>query len=549
MEARCEHSLYFPAAPLSSLSQPAEYRTLPRRSHVFLGETVQVLLVLRSRDGEQQEGGPGVSSWRDAAGSLSAVAAVSVAESQQLIAAQEPQQSSDSEDGAEEPGQRGQAGTDGSCRAFTSCRPLFTHSSAADDGAQHGREQAVLVLDDEVVFCLSVSLETLPFNTVKAKITVTLWKQEVEKMEVREHGYLTILQLRRPTQTFREDSCSAKTQVSAVLNILQPPSIQCQQISVCGKHLTLLKVLNSSSQQEVCLRELRIVPNYNSSFLPVMPDGSVLIVDNVCHQSAEITMASFYRLDNQSSRLPSMLSALEEQNFLFQLQLQDKEDDDTSQGLEIPLVAVLQWYTSKLPLSRFISTHYALPSIRLDRPQLVMTASCPRSVRPHQLFWVRYTLLNDLQDFLTIRLHWTDEGSRSAYGTEESRMEAVVCQCPLSNLGQCRKGSTLYFTVAFQILQTGLFELSQHMKLKLKFTASMSGPPSSLLNQSQSFSQRQPYRSPIIRTGSVMEPLVGSPMGRPLSLTSDQPLLSLDKIAKRRCEVFVLKPTTCTQSR
>lgn len=42
-------------------------------------------------------------------------------------------------------------------------------------------------------------------------------------------------------------------------------------------------------------------------------------------------MASFYRIDNESSRLPSMLSALEEQNFLFQLQLQDKEEDDSSE--------------------------------------------------------------------------------------------------------------------------------------------------------------------------------------------------------------------------
>lgn len=42
-------------------------------------------------------------------------------------------------------------------------------------------------------------------------------------------------------------------------------------------------------------------------------------------------MASFYRIDSKSSRLPSMLSALEEQNFLFQLQLQDKAEEDSSE--------------------------------------------------------------------------------------------------------------------------------------------------------------------------------------------------------------------------
>lgn len=49
------------------------------------------------------------------------------------------------------------------------------------------------------------------------------------------------------------------------------------------------------------------------------------------HQSAEVTVASFCRIDSESSRLPSMLSALEEQNFLFQLQLQDKAEEDSSE--------------------------------------------------------------------------------------------------------------------------------------------------------------------------------------------------------------------------
>lgn len=40
-------------------------------------------------------------------------------------------------------------------------------------------------------------------------------------------------------------------------------------------------VLNCSSQEEVCVRDMKILPNYSSSYLPVMPDGSVLIVDNV----------------------------------------------------------------------------------------------------------------------------------------------------------------------------------------------------------------------------------------------------------------------------
>lgn len=40
-------------------------------------------------------------------------------------------------------------------------------------------------------------------------------------------------------------------------------------------------VLNSSSQEEISIRDIRILPNFNASYLPVMPDGSVLLVDNV----------------------------------------------------------------------------------------------------------------------------------------------------------------------------------------------------------------------------------------------------------------------------
>lgn len=50
MESQCEYFMYFPAVPITDLSDPARYRTLPRRSHLYLGETVRFLLVLRCRD-------------------------------------------------------------------------------------------------------------------------------------------------------------------------------------------------------------------------------------------------------------------------------------------------------------------------------------------------------------------------------------------------------------------------------------------------------------------------------------------------------------------
>uniref|UniRef100_A0A8C2XDU6 Trafficking protein particle complex subunit 14 n=1 Tax=Cyclopterus lumpus TaxID=8103 RepID=A0A8C2XDU6_CYCLU len=545
MESQCEYFMYFPAVPITDLSDPARYRTLPRRSHLYLGETVRFLLVLRCRDAGATppepgpgKGGGGSRAWRELAGSLCAVAS-----------------------------RHHHDRMDSRCRSFRDCKPLLIHNSSGTSPLDEP-----VVLTDEVIFPLTVSLDKLPVSTLKVKVMVTVWKKEAEKAEVQELGYLSVLQQREPTHTFRHDLNTFKAQVSTTLTVLPPPAVRCKQMTVSGRHLAVLKVLNESSQEELSVRDVRILPNLNASYLPMMPDGSVLLVDNVCHQSGEVGMASFCRVESPASRLPSMLSALEEHDFLFQLHLNDVPRDDSNEGLEVPLVAVLQWSTPKMPFTNCIYTHYRLPSIRLDEPRFVMTASCPSTVKVKEHFKVKYVLLNNLQDFLAVRLVWTPEGQ--CRGQTDDSLAAVVCHSPLSNLGHCRKGSTVSFRVAFQILKPGLYELSQHMKLKLQFTASVSNPPpdarplsrknspsspafrdlldrhQASLGRSQSFSHQQPSRSHIMRTGSAMErraitPPVGSPVGRPLYLPpQDKTLLSLDKIAKRECKVLVVDPAS-----
>lgn len=49
-------------------------------------------------------------------------------------------------------------------------------------------------------------------------------------------------------------------------------------------------MLNDSSQEEVSIRDIRILPNLNASYLPMMPDGSVLLVDNVWYITKNIDM-------------------------------------------------------------------------------------------------------------------------------------------------------------------------------------------------------------------------------------------------------------------
>lgn len=55
----------------------------------------------------------------------------------------------------------------------------------------------------------------------------------------------------------------------------------------------LLSVLNESSQEEVSIRDVRILPNLNASYLPMMPDGSVLLVDNVWYVQKRVFMWSW----------------------------------------------------------------------------------------------------------------------------------------------------------------------------------------------------------------------------------------------------------------
>lgn len=143
MESQCEYFMYFPAVPISDLSDPARYRSLPRRSHLYLGETVRFLLVLRSQNGASgltgSGGGdntagsehPNSRAWRDLANSLCAVASVCPGDSRQRSQMYHDYHSSGDE-GMEDADEDELA--DG-CRGgskklgFRECKPLLIHNS------------------------------------------------------------------------------------------------------------------------------------------------------------------------------------------------------------------------------------------------------------------------------------------------------------------------------------------------------------------------------------------------------------------------------------
>lgn len=145
MEAQCEYFMYFPAAPISSLSDPADYATLPRRNHAYLGEVVQFLLVLRSRTPAGRDDGSRAAAWKQLAGSLSALASACVAESREQRPGEEYQpdllSTSSEEDEGEEPGGRAPSGEgQEGRRTFTQCSPRLIHNSRAAGGRRSARD-------------------------------------------------------------------------------------------------------------------------------------------------------------------------------------------------------------------------------------------------------------------------------------------------------------------------------------------------------------------------------------------------------------------------
>lgn len=119
MESQCDYSMYFPAVPLPPRAElagdPGRYRALPRRNHLYLGETVRFLLVLRCRGaaGSGAGGGPGLGSrgaWAELATALAALASVSAG-------------GGPGDPDPEPPG----GGDPGGGGLFRGCSPLLTH--------------------------------------------------------------------------------------------------------------------------------------------------------------------------------------------------------------------------------------------------------------------------------------------------------------------------------------------------------------------------------------------------------------------------------------
>lgn len=165
MESQCEYFMYFPAVPISDLSDPARYRMLPRRSHLYLGETVRFLLVLRSQNVASCTAAVDASgsehhssrSWRELARSLCAVASVCPGDNRQRTqplyhdyhsSGDECVEDTDDDDAAEV-GCTGRGGP--RCRGFRECKPLLIHNNTGN-GVREFRKAPVQVLKSTLLY-------------------------------------------------------------------------------------------------------------------------------------------------------------------------------------------------------------------------------------------------------------------------------------------------------------------------------------------------------------------------------------------------------------
>lgn len=125
MESQCDYFMYFPAVPFAAREllsgEPGRYRALPRRNHLYLGETVRFLLVLRCRPGSGGGTGPGRPPWAELAASLAALASVSPGGTE----------AGGDRDGDGDPDGTGDStgsGVSPEPTVFRDCRALLTHS-------------------------------------------------------------------------------------------------------------------------------------------------------------------------------------------------------------------------------------------------------------------------------------------------------------------------------------------------------------------------------------------------------------------------------------
>ncbi|XP_013067716.2 uncharacterized protein LOC106055807 [Biomphalaria glabrata] len=255
--------------------------------------------------------------------------------------------------------------------------------------------------------------------------------------------------------------------VAVRLKVQGPPELKMKHSSAGPKQLLLLKVSNNTDKQMV-IKSIQIL----SSSSPVRDSGMSSFEDRPsvkwesCHQLINL------EVPKKSQTFPVILSPWEDLNLIYKLNLSSVPSDS-----ELSLRANVKW--THAGATHEITTLYKLPRIRIRCPPFIVTVKCDEEVVLGKTFFVTYSISNQLHDFMSMKLYYNLDNMIKAVsenGTNEEMhrvqllKDSIVCHDPDIAISACPRGSCVPIRVGFQIHKPGLYELSELMKVNLRYS-------------------------------------------------------------------------------
>ncbi|XP_050407801.1 trafficking protein particle complex subunit 14 [Patella vulgata] len=273
-------------------------------------------------------------------------------------------------------------------------------------------------------------------------------------------------------QVLKKKTVQQKT-VSKELNVINPPLFKIKVTTAGGKHLLLVHVCNKSNES-VELIDLNIL-NTSSKYSVEESGSHVLDTGNNNNLSSEHITSRIHFNKLGSTTLPCSLLPEEEMSFIFNLSLENFNSSISE--LELYFKSQLKWRHSSSVTN--VITVYRLPKFCVHYAPFIISIGCSENITVGKSFTLTYNIVNKLQDFLSMKLYWSlkhqlevarqkgdNDGNRQRL---EMMNRAVICHDPDIHVGSCPRGSSVPVPVSFQILEPGLFEFSDLMKVNLRY--------------------------------------------------------------------------------
>ncbi|BFZ00538.1 hypothetical protein BsWGS_03577 [Bradybaena similaris] len=254
--------------------------------------------------------------------------------------------------------------------------------------------------------------------------------------------------------------------VTARLRVQGPPELRMRHSSAGQKQLILLAV-NNKTEKQMVIKNIQMLTSSSPVYDSLVNDEGSSVKWETCHQVINLESP------RRSHAFPVILSSCEELNLIYRLHLSSVPTDS-----ELSLRANVKW--THAGASNEITTVYKIPRIKVRCPPFIVTVKCNEEAELSKTFSVTYTISNQLHDFMSMRLYYNLDNMCRALteqgGSEEevSRVQhlrdSVVCHDPDTAISSCPRGSCVPIRVGFLIHKPGLYELSELMKVNLRYS-------------------------------------------------------------------------------